>query len=105
MYIMPEEIEVENEIIDLNLFNIIGSWKDTYLEIQYHLVKEDNGHGLVKEFDDGSFHMIDISCENCENHCIFSIPDSPNDEFFILTGNLLELRDSKGLIDRFETVL
>ena len=98
------EIEIENELIDLNLFNIAGSWKDKYLDIRYHLVKEENGYGLVKEFDDGSFHMINITYENCENYCIFSVPDSPTDEFFVLTGNILELRDTQGQIDTFHSI-
>ena len=104
MFTTIDDVEIENEIIDLNLFNITGSWKDNYLDISYYLVKEENGYGLVKEFDDGSFHMINVTYENCENYCIFSVPDSPVDEFFVLSDNILELRDSHGKIDNFKPI-
>jgi hypothetical protein len=104
MFITIDNVEIENEMLDRNLFNITGSWKDNYLDIFYHLVKEDNGYGMVKEFDDGSFHMINVAYKNCDKYYIFSVPDSPADECFILSENILELRDSHGRIDIFKPI-
>lgn len=104
MFLRINNAEIENDLINLNLFNIVGSWKDELWNISYHLVKEEEGHGLMKEFDDGSFHMIDVTYENCKNHCLFSVPDSPTEEFFILTDGILELHDKQGKIDTFKSI-
>lgn len=102
MFLTIDDLEIENELKNLNLFNRMGSWKDKFLNVSYHLVKEDNGYRLVKEFDDRSFRLINVTFENCKNHCIFTVPESPSDEFFVLTGNVLEIRDKLGLIDTYE---
>lgn len=104
MLLTIDDVEIENVLIDINLFNTIGCWKDNYGNVLYHLVKEDEGYALIKEFDDGSFQMIGVTYEDCEDFCIFSVIDSPNHDFFVLTGNVLELCDKVGKIDVFEPI-
>jgi len=91
------------EVSTQNFDNSIGVWKDSFIGVIIHLVKENNEYYLLQEFDDGSSYKQTI-VRQIGSEIKFSVPDSPSGDYYIIVENHLEVWDNEGKISRYEII-
>ena len=81
----------------------IGVWKDNFIGVILHLVKEDEEFYLIQEFNDGSSYKQTIVLQS-GSEIKFTVSDSPSEDFYIIVDNHLEVWDNEGKINRYEII-
>ena len=84
--------------------NSLGKWKDNYMDVIYHLIKEDNEYSLILEFNDSSYYKKNVEFEIEQRLYKFSLSNSPSGEYYLLKEGYLEAGDDKGFIDKYEII-